>query len=162
MFMEESKIYIHYGHKNFDRDLFTEIKNRDYFVKPHGGLWASRINAEYGWKQLVTDNEFFTGKYRDDNCFKFKLKDGARLLVITNDDQLDTLPQQHTPHSNLVFTTCLDFEKLKEEYDAIEVLIYEDKSEIQDNFVDGLYNKLYGWDCDSILVMNKDVIQEID
>lgn len=29
-----NEIYIHYGHKHFDKNLFQEIKNRD-FVKPH-------------------------------------------------------------------------------------------------------------------------------
>ena len=45
----------------------------------------------------------------------------------------------------------LDFEKLSHKYDAIEVNISSD---------DELYYKLYGWDCDSILVMNPDVVQE--
>ncbi|MFR3519297.1 MAG: hypothetical protein ACLTT4_12785 [Coprobacillus cateniformis] len=46
----------------------------------------------------------------------------------------------------------LDFEELKRQYDAIEVNISNDY---------GLYWKLYGWDCDSILVMNSDVVVEI-
>ena len=46
----------------------------------------------------------------------------------------------------------LDFEKLSKEYDAIEVNI----SECRD-----LYYSLYGWDCDSIVIMNPDIIEEI-
>lgn len=44
----------------------------------------------------------------------------------------------------------LDFEKLKEDYDAIEVLISKDSR---------LYWSLYSWDCDSLLVLNKDIIE---
>ena len=33
--------YIHYGCTSFDKLKFQEIK---------GGLWASPIDAEYGWK----------------------------------------------------------------------------------------------------------------
>ena len=47
--------------------------------------------------------------------------------------------------------TTLDFEKLAQEYDAIEVLISGDP---------GLYYELYGWDCDSILIMNPEIIIE--
>ena len=46
----------------------------------------------------------------------------------------------------------LDFEKLSKEYDAIEVNI----SECRD-----LYYSLCGWDCDSILIMNSDIIEEV-
>jgi len=49
-------------------------------------------------------------------------------------------------------TVYLDFNKLKEEYDAIEVFISSDSR---------LYRALYGWDCDSILIMNKDVIEYV-
>ena len=45
----------------------------------------------------------------------------------------------------------LDFEKLSKSYDVIEVNISADRD---------LYWELYGWDCDSILVMNPSVIVE--
>ena len=43
----------------------------------------------------------------------------------------------------------IDFEKLASRYDAIEVLISKDGR---------LYSALYGWDCDSILILNPNVI----
>lgn len=143
----EERIYIHYGHKAFNEKLFMEIKNYG-FAKPKGGLWASAINAKFGWKDWCKDEHF-----RDctkDNSFKFKLKDGTRVLKIDNAEMLKTLPVIELPY-NFSWIT-LDFEKLKEEYDVIEVLISEDHQ---------LYWDLYGWDCDSLLVMNKDVIEVI-
>ena len=44
----------------------------------------------------------------------------------------------------------LDFEAIALKYDAIEVNISNDWK---------LYDALYGWDCDSILVMNKKIIE---
>ena len=46
----------------------------------------------------------------------------------------------------------LDFEKLAETYDAVEVNISSDFN---------LYYQLYGWDCDSIVIMNPDIIVEL-
>ena len=43
----------------------------------------------------------------------------------------------------------LDFEKIAKEFGAIEVNISSDEK---------LYWKLYGWDCDSILIMNPNVV----
>ena len=42
--------YIHYGHNKFDIDRFMPIQNKMFYNKPYGGLWASRIDARYGWK----------------------------------------------------------------------------------------------------------------
>ena len=46
----------------------------------------------------------------------------------------------------------LDFEKIYQKYDAVEINISSDYM---------LYYFLYGWDCDSVLVMNPDVIKEM-
>ena len=87
----------------------------------------------------------------EENSFRFKLDDNANIFCINNVDDLNFLPKIK---DELVPPTwiLLDFEELKRQYDAIEVNISNDY---------GLYWKLYGWDCDSILVMNSDVVVEI-
>lgn len=143
-------VYVHYGDKNFDKNKFDEIKNR-MFVKPFGGLWASRMTATFCWKKWCESQRFRLDKYNENNCFEFKLKENAKVLVITESEQLKNLPQQNIEGLSNIFV-CLDFEKLAEQYDAIEVLISEDYR---------LDDDLYGWDCDSILIMNKDVVEEL-
>lgn len=143
-------VYIHYGHKYFDKKLFEKVRN-DYFTKPIGGFWGSRVGAEYGWKEWINAKNFKLNKYREDNYFKFKLKDDARVLVIDNIKILDKLPKNKSNILNS-FWCSLDFEELSKKYDAIEVLITNSN---------GLYWKFYGWDCDSILIMNEDIIEEI-
>lgn len=142
--------YIHYGTTEFSKDKFKEIKNERLFTKSIGGLWASRVDSEYGWKNWTEDEHFRTEVYREDNYFKFKLKDEAKVLVIDNAKQILDLPKQKNEF-NFSFV-CLDFEKLAKEYDAIEVLISQDGK---------LYWDLYGWDCDSILIMNKEMVEVI-
>lgn len=143
------QIYVHYGHKNFDNDLFKPIKNISNFSKPKGGLWASRIDAKYGWREWCNDEEF--RKNDEENAFRFTLSDYAKILYIDSEDKLLNLPIQ----KNCIIKSwkCLDFEELlKNYYDAIEVDISKCWA---------LYNELYGWDCDSILIMNPDIIREI-
>ena len=143
-----NEIYIHYGHKSFDNKLFDEIKNERAWVKPIGGLWASNINAKYGWRDWCEEQRF--RECSIDNSFKFKLKEDSRILKIDNSDILKKLPIVNAPFRTSWIN--LDFEKIKEEYDTIEVLISEDER---------LYWDLYGWDCDSLLVLNKEVIEQI-
>ena len=138
--------YIHYGHKHFDINLFCPISNREIFTKPFGGLWASRIDAEYGWKDWNNREHF--KKCEKENSFTFCLSDNAKILTINSMDDLEDLPHLE----NDFFLGTLDFEKLLNFYDAIEVNISSDYR---------LYHGLYGWDCDSILVMNPEVIREI-
>ena len=77
--------------------------------------------------------------------------DYTKILYIDSEDKLLNLPIQ----KNCIIKSwkCLDFEELlKNYYDAIEVDISKCWA---------LYNELYGWDCDSILIMNPDIIREI-
>lgn len=141
-----SETYIHYGHKHFEKGLFKPITNRRHLTKPNGGFWASNINAKCGWKDWCESEEF-----RDcnkENSFSFIILDSAKILRVNSMNDISDLPIIAKMSSWI----CLDFEELSKEYDAIEVNISEDEM---------LYWNLYGWDCDSILVMNPDVIQEI-
>jgi hypothetical protein len=42
------KTYIHYGSTAFIEESWEPIHNENW-IKPHGGLWASAIDAPYGW-----------------------------------------------------------------------------------------------------------------
>ena len=140
------KTYIHYGHTSFDKNLFIKITNEKPMSKPRGGLWASDINAKYGWKDWNESAKF--AECNKENSFTFTLYDNANILYINSVKDLESLSKAQDKFS---FTSwvSLDFEKLAEIYDAIEVNISSDYD---------LYYKLYGWDCDSILIMNPDVV----
>lgn len=144
-----SKKYIHYGHKSFDRNRFAPIRNRRCFTKPDGGLWASPVDAEFGWKQWCDSEKF--RECRMEDAFCFTLAPGARVLYIDNVCVLDGLPQVKNEFSYSGWCQ-LDFEKLLEMgYDAVEMSLSSDGR---------LYMELYGWDCDSIVILNPDVIVE--
>lgn len=154
---ENNTIYVHSGSKYFDKYLFNKITNREHWVKPLGGLWGSPLNSACSWLQWCKENSFNSligsEKYGNkDNEFLFKLKPNAKLLYIDNSVQLESMPIIEDELLSGVYK-ILDFEKLAEEYDAIEVSISSDHR---------LYYDLYGWDVDSILVMNPDSIELVN
>lgn len=144
-----SKTYIHYGHTKFDREAFRPIHNRRSFTKPEGGLWASPVDAEFGWKQWCDREEF--RECQMNNSFTFTLSENARVITILSVNGAKVLPQQDNP---IGFDWVMpDFEKLLEQgWDAVELVLSNDW---------GLYWSLYGWDCDSIVILNPDVIVEV-
>lgn len=143
-------MYVHYGHKQFLRQRFNEIRNAG-FVKPHGGLWGSDVKAEYGWKQWCETE--MTRLCHEENAFFFELAAGAKVLHIRKQEDLERLPRDR-PEFCMLSTAYLDFEALKDSgIDAIELHLSEDHR---------LYWRMYGWDCDSILIMNPDVVCEVN
>lgn len=155
-----SKKYIHYGHTNFDRDLFVPVRNGRHINKPVGGLWASPVGAERGWYNWCKNNEFVLGRLK--TSFEFVLSQNARVLELTPDNVWD-LPvdgksyfTRSSRHEGDIFcpsmVEAIDFEALAQEYDVLSCSLTENPS---------LYWSLYGWDCDCILVLNPDVIVEV-
>lgn len=153
-----SKKYIHYGHPNFDRNLFVPVRNGMKLNKPDGGLWASPVDAERGWCEWCKSNEFLVGRL--ETHFEFELSQNARVLELTPDNVWE-LPEdaksifhRNPPEERNFFAMveAIDFEALAREYDVLECSLAEYPQ---------LYWSLYGWDCDCILVLNPDVIVEV-
>ena len=148
----DKPIYIHYGHSKYKTP--NPIVNEVGWTKPKGGLWASRKDDIFGWKNWCIKEDFRTSSF--DTSFEFMLKDNAKVLELKDLDQLNDLPNVNRP-DRLYFRhdwsteCCLDFEKLLKEYDAVEVID-----------IGKFYWALYGWDCNSILVMNPDIIELVE
>ena len=83
--------YIHFGSDHFDQMRFAPIRNSEWQPKPEGGLWASRVDAEYGWKQWCEDNHFGVDELQ--MSFKFTLSE-AHVLLLEDISQLNDLPKQ--------------------------------------------------------------------
>lgn len=139
--------YIHYGSTEFSMDKWEDIKNRQFFNKPIGGLWASAEDSNYGWKQWCEDESF--RECNADNCFRFDLKENANVFTICNLNDVEKMPSQK---SNGIFMAP-DFEEMKSS--GIDVIDFRLSDSPE------LYWALYGWDCDCILVLNPDVIVEV-
>ena len=150
---KKKRVYAHYGASRFEPSKFCPVKNLAIpWVKPYrtSGLWASPMDSKYGWKQWCTQENFQTERLN--SSFRFILKDNAKVAHVRNLTDLHRLPEREDA-ANMCYN--IDFEALAKEYDAIEVHLTEDVS-------GELYYYLYGWDCDSILILNPDVVEEIE
>lgn len=159
------EVYRHWGSSKFDIELFDPIKNRYLSNKPFGGLWSSPTkDVDMSWERWSIVNEFRLDKLEEH--FDFTIKDNARVLVIKDIKDLDKLPRLKDKNNFIVNTDSMnsniDFEELTKNYDAIMVWIY--RSDDQDGLVrtfDGIYYRLYGWDVDTLLVLNPDIVEEV-
>lgn len=149
---DESKEYIHYGATSFNPSMWCDITND--WVKPKGGLWASPIDGAFTWKDWNEYEKF--RECNDERSFKFTIKFGYRVLYLeTFEDFLD-LNAKYIARGNVteINDPCslvwihLDFEKLKA--DGICAV------EIKHNGITN--NAFHCWDCDSIVVLDKDAI----
>lgn len=131
-------------------ELFDPISNREMFTKPFGGFWASPVDAVYGWKEWCSENDF--GDLS--RSFTFSITSTANIRHIGRTSDMDDMPKLETV--SFVPWVCLDFEKiLADGIDGLEVHMSKDQPE---DIMQGLYFTLYGWDCDSILIMNPDIV----
>lgn len=141
---------IHYGSSNFNPLKFRPPLNRN-FIKPQYGLWTSPINSEYGWKDWCIDNDFRNNT--DENSFKLRLKHNCRVLVIDSIEDLNNIPFQN---NTISIFPCPDFEKIFENYDVIWLTV---KGESDTRWSSP--NSLYGWDCETVYIMNPNCFEII-
>ena len=159
--------YIHYGSGHFNPYFFTPVRNSGWQPKPEGGLWGSREGDEFGWEWWCRDANYNTDALK--MSFRFQLPE-AKILTLESIDQLLTLPKIHEwkpkeppkvevgemptmeqLHDWFTPNWCyLDYEKLAQEYDAIEL---RNSAAFRE--------PLPTWDCDCIFVMRAEVVKEI-
>ena len=147
-----TKYYVHYGHDKFDKEKFQDISNTPFANKPRGGLWASPVKAPFSWKDWNETEDFV--KCDDNNCFTFKLERNAKIYEIHSvDDFLKMAKAYPGGMGRLGDMVDINFEEMANDYDGIELFLSEDRQ---------LYWSMYGWDCDSIIILKPDVVVEVD
>lgn len=143
---------IHYGATKFDPAKFIPIKNMEWMrVKPKGGLWTSPINSNYGWKHWCKENDY--GKCDKKDSFILTLNKDARIYTI--DCYTDLMGVPIIKHEIDYMNYAPDFEILAKTYDVIHLT---EKGQWETRLSCPL--TLYGWDCESVLIMNPNCFSE--
>lgn len=154
------------GVTDLDRDKFQDVKNNPFpIVKPgSGGLWASPYtpNAEFpsawyewcmsempGW---IEDQAVIITLKEDINCFTIDNQMDLKVL-------LNLVGENKGGPLNTVESSarCIDFERASEDFDAI-YLTEKGQANTRLPFKNPELS-LYGWDVESILIMNFDCIE---
>ena len=168
---DTNTIYIHYGNDHFEKKK-VDLSIKGFVTKPtKAALWGSPEDAEFSWKDWSEGEGWNLGSL--EKSFRFKLKGGSKILFIRSEKDIDELDENLKTNSSvkdsfseltstssilmslLGFITpenfTIDFAKLlKNGIDAVEI-----------EFNKYTHDKFYGWDCDSICVLNPDAVEEI-
>lgn len=133
----------HYGSNKFDRAKFAPIKDRE-FVKPHGGLWTSPVGSTEGWKEWCEAENFSLA----DLTKSFEVDFKGRVLAINTTADLDALEWKSA--APMLHYSWPRFEPLLAQgYDAIH-LTGRGQWATRLSFP----RSFYGWDCETVLVLN--------
>ena len=154
------KKYIHYGSSKFIKHLCGIYDNQEFWIrnslflynKPYGCLWGSPVNPpNIGWKEWCEDNDFYLERL--DRHFIFTLSDNAKIAEITDDKTLSNFKEKFMIKDEWGRENKLDIAAIYDAgYDAIEVELN----------TEDIYWTFYGWDCDSIVILNPNVVIEVE
>jgi hypothetical protein len=135
----KNKIFVHYGADKYDPNKFIPISdsNANWCKPEKGGLWASPVDSEWGWKDWC-EIEGFREITSETPRFLFKLKESSRVLVVdtVNDAENKVQWKRISPSVNL---EAIDFKKMMENWDAIYLT---DKGQQRTRFTH--YRSFYG------------------
>ena len=147
--------YIVLGKTELKEELFNKDLTNNGINKPKGGLWSSPYNKDTisGWYQFCKEQNFI----KADNTVGviFTLKEEARVYTIDSKEDLDNLANKYpiVVKENLRYNFMIDYTKVSKDYDAIYLT---DKGQWATRF--SRPNTLYGWDCETLLVLNFNAI----
>lgn len=163
--LSDNELYVTYWSKSrppFDSNNIQIILGDPLhnLNKPQSAFWGSPVNAHFGWKEWCECEEF--GDYDWDNPIYFRLKTNSTILKIDIDDLREevlgryVIKDKYSP-INSMFENCLDFNKIVEdEIDAVQLM----DGRLGHYFMANAYEFMFNtWDCESIVVLNKDVIE---
>ena len=143
---------IHYGSKLFLASQMLPVSNEGW-VKPKGGLWTSPTHSEWGWKDWC-DMEHFR-ECTIEMSFVLKFKEGTKILVINKHKDLLALPMVKCEWG--LDDRYPDYEAISLFADAIWLT---EKGQERTRLTYPI--SLYGWDCETILILNKDCCYQVE
>lgn len=145
LWVEAGMELIHYGSEKFEPERFRPIAD-NHFMKPLGGFWGCPIHAERSWPQWCLDEDFHTENLKRSFRFRFE----GRLLIIDGLKDLRKIPWV-TPRRYWCFPLFQPLLLL-----GVDAIWLTERGQYLTRHTHP--RNLYGWDCESVLVMNPETI----
>lgn len=140
-----------------------EIRNSRelYWCKPEGGIWCSPVGSNFGWEDCDAGEQFI-----QEGMTKIELKLEGEFIIIDTYEDLNKLPWNKfcgSPNIELI-----DFENVVRE--GVDAIYLTEEGQRQTKYPYGFgvdwsftnekFRNLYGWDCESVLILNHKCIEE--
>mgnify|MGYP003632039741 FL=1 len=142
-----------YNKKVFNRTLRQgfDIVNRNSFNKPSGGLWTStyRPYDENQSRWIEWCHENMQSDWVGNDCILIEISQDARIFKIDEYQDLKNLYALYPLNTGADTTRHIDFEKIKPDWDIIWLTGYGQWQTRNSSVLN-----LYGWDCESSLILN--------
>ena len=160
--MKNNNRYITLGKKGvFNKKLINFDLKNNLINKPRSAFWASPLWKDRAylsdWHRFCIEENFYVGAY--DFGFTFSLKEEAKIYVIDDVQDLEFLVNIYPLDKSLRFESkffkFIDFEAVAVTYDGI---LLTEKGEMETRLSSTC--NLYGWDVESLVLFNADVIDE--
>lgn len=132
---------VHYGAAKYLPEKFKPISDRQW-IKPEGGLWTSPADSEYGWRHWCEAEDFGIEKLKQSVRLHFV----GKVMTIDSVADMEQLPWcEPTPGWHFPLWQPLAVCGV----DAVHLTVRGQKVT---RFTHP--KSLYGWDCETVLVMN--------
>jgi hypothetical protein len=131
-----------------DLAFFNQVKNKPLVNKPKGGLWASPVGCKYGWIEAA--KEMAIGDF--ETSFAFTIT--GEILVIDSFEDLEKFIWTTEELGPFVEFSNPDFEAMKKA--GISAIHLTEKGQHETRLTHP--RNLYGWDCESILILDEKCI----
>lgn len=146
---------VHYTKPFFKLHPIT-IKNGDgktgQFIKPQGGLWCSPLDSAYGWIDWCRDESFDDIDHKQRVIFDI---DMTKFLAIDNVEDMENKLPWYLFHDMF---PAIDFEELIQQ--GTEGIHLTEKGLIDTRW--SSLHSLSGWDCETVLIMTKRCILNVE
>lgn len=126
-------------------------------TKPNGCLWASRPDCDYGWEAWCKENQ---PDWLSVEHAEVEISDNARILKIDSEEAFDRLLccgadidfRNLSEDMRYALATNINWSNISKHYDVVEFRL--------DDYYEPRYI-LGNIDCDSVAILNKNIITEI-
>lgn len=144
------------GIKGIYKEFFVKPSKGCLPNKPTGGLWSSPFTPDEDFVSpwaMASEDMGLSKKCNFGTIFT--LKEDARIFKVDCAEDADALYNKYPSSTYSKLLMGFDWEKISQDWDCIYLT---DRGESLTRFSNPI--SFYGWDCETVLVLNIDVIEE--